>query len=179
MRYVGLLRAVNVGGKHKITMAQLRAALEALGLEYVRTYIQSGNVVFESQEAAAVLQAEIEGLIHHRFGFHTDVILRTITEFDDLLAQCPFLDHSHASTASSRVLAVAFFAKPPSPEMMAALGDYAVDGEQYQVRGRDLYLLLPRGTARSKLVARLQKLGPATVRNWNTIHKLHALAHDR
>lgn len=178
MRYVGLLRAVNVGGKHKITMAQLRAALEAVGLEYVRTYIQSGNVVFESQEAAAVLQAEIEGLIHHRFGFHTDVILRTITEFDDLIDHCPFLNPSHASTARGG-LAGAFFAKPPSPEMMAALGDYAVDGEQYQVRGRDLYLLLPRGTARSKLVARLQKLGPATVRNWNTIHKLHALAHDR
>ena len=179
MRYIGLLRAVNVGGKNTIPMADLRSALQDIELDHVRTYIQSGNMVFDSDLTEDAVQDRIEHQIQQRFGFHIDVILRTVTEFDRLIADLPFAGASEpASSASSPVgVSVAFLNEPPDPDAVAALDRYPSPGEQYRVVSRNVYLLLPNGTARSKLVAQVQKLGPrVTVRNWKTVQKLQAMA---
>ncbi len=179
MRYIGLLRAVNVGGKNTIPMADLRSALAALDLQQVQTYIQTGNIVFDSDQTEAVLRQAIEQRIEQRFGFHVDVVLRTFAEFDRLVAHCPFGVQAGLASSSSvpAGLAVAFLDGPPNPDAAATLARYASPEEQYQVVGRDVYLFLPQGTARSKLVTKVQKLGPvATLRNWKTVRKLHALA---
>ena len=174
MKYIGLLRAVNVGGKNTIPMAELRSALEDLDLHQVRTYIQSGNIVFDTDLTQNAVQQRIEEQIEQRFGLGIDVILRSADEFDQIIADCPFLVAPDASGIS-----IAFLNEPPSPDAVAALDRYVSPGEQYQVVGRNVYLLLPNGTARSKLVVHVQKLGPlGTIRNWKTVTKLQAMTID-
>lgn len=175
MRYLGLLRAVNVGGKNRITMADLRSALHDIDLDHVRTYIQSGNIVFDSDLTEVAVHQRIEHQIEQRFGFHIDVILRTANEFERIIAACPFVEAREASSSPAGV-SVAFLNEPPAPEDAAALERYASPGEQYHVIDREVYLLLLNGTARSKLVVKVQKMGPiATIRNWKTIQKLQAM----
>ena len=86
MRYIGLLRAVNVGGKKKIKMAELRDALATLDLQHVRTYIQSGNILFDPDDTEDSLHQRIEHHIEQRFGSPVEIILRTLPEFDSLVA---------------------------------------------------------------------------------------------
>lgn len=176
MRYIGLLRAVNVGGKNKIKMADLRSALHDIDLDHVRTYIQSGNIVFDSDLTEAAVQQRIEHQIEQRFGFHVDVLLRTVTEVERIITDLPFAEVS-ASASSPAGVSVAFLHERPAPDAVATFDRYVGTGEQYRVVGREVYLLLPNGTARSKLVGQVQKVGSmATVRNWKTIQKLHLLA---
>src|SRR5690625_543995 len=111
MKYIGLLRAVNVGGKNKIRMAELRDVLESMGLQQVRTYIQSGNMLFDSDAPEDALRHELEHQIAQRFGFHVDVVLRTLTEFDRLVADCPYIGASESASSlslASKGLSVAF-----------------------------------------------------------------------
>lgn len=179
MRYIGLLRAVNVGGKNKMKMAELRNALESIDLQNVQTYIQSGNIIFDSEHTQDVLQQRIEHHLEQHFGFHTDLILRTATEFDRLVADCPFIEQAEAVTSSESPagLYVALLNESPSKEAVEALARYVSADEQYRLVGRDLYLLLSGGMAQSRLAPRVQKLGTAaTLRNWKTIRKLHTLA---
>ena len=176
MRYLGLLRAVNVGGKNTINMAELRGALEAIELQHVRTYIQSGNLMFDSDQSERAVRQAIERQIAQRFGFHIDVIVKTLTAFERVITDCPFIGPTEPTTVPSG-LAVAFLSEPPDDDAVTALARYASSEEHFRVMGREVYLLLPRGLGRSKLVAQVHKLGPAaTIRNWNTVQKLHALA---
>src|SRR5215207_596940 len=90
--YVSLLRAVNVGGRRSVPMAPLRALYESLGFENVQSYVQSGNVVFESnQRAAAPLRARIEKAITGEFGIHVDVALRSAAELRKVVAANPYV----------------------------------------------------------------------------------------
>ena len=129
MRYLGLLRAVNVGGKNTIPMADLRSALQDIELGHVRTYIQSGNMVFDSALTEDAVQDRIEHQIQQRFGFHIDVILRTVTDFDRLIADLPFAGASEpASSSSSPVGSRCLLNEPPDPDAVAALDRYPRPG---------------------------------------------------
>lgn len=177
MKYIGLLRAVNVGGKNKIKMVDLRAALEAIDLQQVSTYIQSGNIIFDSDDAEDTLHQRIESHIEQRFGFHIDVILRTVSDFERMIVNCPFLQNLESTLSNPTDLYVALLNEPLNHEAVATLARYASADEQYRVVGRDIYLLLKHGMGQSKLGPQIQKLGaPATLRNWKTILKLHAMA---
>lgn len=89
-KYVALLRGINVGGHNKLKMAELRDALQPLGLQNIRTYIQSGNILFESSESEALLQQQIQETIQTTFTITSTVIIRTAEEFRSIVNNCPF-----------------------------------------------------------------------------------------
>jgi uncharacterized protein (DUF1697 family) len=180
--YIALLRGINVGGKNIIKMAELKRVFEAIGLYEVKTYIQSGNVLFKSDEGEEALRKKIEHEIEVIFGFSVAVILRTVEELEQIIDNCPFSEEEISvaeSLSESESLYVSLLAHAPSPEKIEYFKCYRSESEDFKVLGRDIFLLFHNSIRNSKLANNLQKLGvPATVRNWKTINKLAALAKD-
>lgn len=180
MVFIALLRGINVGGKNMIKMAALKAALEEAGLDAVQTYIQSGNVLFRSQQNEADLRLLIEKTIQARFGFAVPVVLRTAAELDSLIGNLPFSAEEITKVqegTDAEVLYAALLNGTPSAERVSQVLKYKSAGEQMVVAGRDVYLLFSDSIRSSKLVSHLIKLDEsATTRNWKTILKLSELA---
>jgi uncharacterized protein (DUF1697 family) len=173
---VALLRGINVGGKNAIPMGELKSALSSLGLEDIVTYIRSGNVVFRSRTGAArAIAADIERQIAETFGISLTVLLRTPAELAEIAESNPFLE---AEEDLSR-LHVVFLKTAPAASATARLDPGRSPPDEFSVCGREIYLHLPNGAARSKLTLdyferRLEV--DATARNWNTLIKLLALS---
>jgi uncharacterized protein (DUF1697 family) len=160
--FVALLRAVNVGGTGTLAMTDLKSLCEGLGLIEVRTYIQSGNIVFSSAWTEARIKAALETALLARMERRTDVLLRSATEMRAVLDRNPF-----PSVQGKRV-SVFFFDQSPKRAAFAAI---TIPGrEEMRLEGRDLYVHYPDGMGQSKL--KLSSLGIATARNINTIAKL-------
>ena len=174
--YIALLRAINVGGTKKLLMAELRAMFEAAGCTDVRTYIQSGNVVFWAEPALAARIPElIESEIATTKGFQVPVVMRTAQELDAVARGNPFL----AAGAEPAKLHVGFLAEAPSAARITELDPDRSPSDAFEVRGREVYLHFPNGTARSKLTVDYfdRTLGTTiTIRNWRTVGKLLVLA---
>jgi uncharacterized protein (DUF1697 family) len=173
---VALLRGINVGGKNRLPMRELSRMFGDAGCREVRTYIQSGNVVFE---APAKVVKRLSGVIADRIeaelGLRVPVVLRSAEELAAVLEANPFLDRA----AEEKQLHVMFLADHPAPGRVAALDPARSPPDEYAVVGRDVFLLCPNGMARSKLTnAWLDRaLGTvSTSRNWRTVKKLHAMA---
>lgn len=177
--YIALLRGINVGGKNVIKMAELKRVFEVIGLCDVQTYIQSGNVLFKSEEDEEFLREKIGYEIEANFGFSVTVILRTSAELEQLILNSPFSEKEVAEAeASSQAESqyVALLSHAPLPEKIETLHAYQNESEQYKIIGREVFLLFHYSIRNSKLANNLDKLGvSATVRNWKTINKLHAL----
>jgi uncharacterized protein (DUF1697 family) len=169
-RFVALLRGVNVGGKNALAMIELRALVESLGYADVRTFIQSGNVVFSTEEPVASL--DLERAIEARFGLAIAVVLRSAAELERVVRADPFPQAERAHVH------VGFMAKRPSAVAVAGLDHARFLPEEFVVSGEELYLHLPTGMARTKLPAYLGRAldVPTTVRNWNTVTRLLGLA---
>lgn len=172
--YVALLRGINVGGHHKVPMADLRALCETLGLTDVSTYIQSGNIVFASEATEADLTRELSEAITDRFGFEIPVVVRGAAELTTAAEAAPL---AHLDV-EEKLLHVAFLTASPSSEAVRAfdLTRYAPD--MVVVRGRDAYVAYPNGSGRSKLTLDVIERalgGPATARNWRTVQKLNEM----
>jgi len=168
---VALIRGVNVGGR-KLPMAGLRELAESLGYDDVRTYIQSGNLLFRT--AKRPRPAELEGAIEERFGLAVDVILRSPADLARIVERNPF------PRAEVSKLHVGFMAAKPAAAVLAALDGEPFLPDEFAVVGSELYLHLPGGMGRAKLpdyVVRRLKV-PTTVRNWNTVTKLVELSRD-
>ncbi|MWC29042.1 DUF1697 domain-containing protein [Paenibacillus sp. MMS18-CY102] len=178
--YIALLRGINVGGKNKIKMADLREALEGLGLSKVQTYIQSGNVLLESGEDEDTLRQRIEQEVERSFQIKLKVIIRTSGQLNAIVADCPFTMEqiAHAEAASdSESLYVTMLQEEPQAERLDKLSTYATPEEQYRVAGNNIFLLFNESIRNSKLAVQIEKLGvPTTTRNWKTINKLVQLA---
>ena len=178
--YIALLRGINVGGKNIVKMVDLRQVFEALGFCEVQTYIQSGNVLFKSNEEEEPLRKKIEHAIEVAFGFSVSVILRTVEDLGDIISNCPFsveeiLEAESKSEGES--LYVSLMLHAPTQEKIEGLKVYSSDSEKYRIEGREVFLLFRNSIRNSKLANNLQKLDvPATVRNWKTINKLFVLA---
>jgi len=171
-----LLRAVNVGGHNQIKMDALRALCESLKLCYVQTYIQSGNVVFQSSERdTAKLAAKIEDAIEKKHGFRPDVILRTAAEMREVVAHNPF---AKRSGIEPNKLAVMFLANEPETAVQDTVRKIKPEVEELHLLGRELYIYFPDGMGRSKLVPLLARAlkNTGTARNWNTVMKLLEMA---
>lgn len=172
-RWIGLLRGVNVGGHTSLSMKELRGALAERGLEGVATYLQSGNVAFDSDlPDEAAVAAELASCIADRFGTQFGVVVRTGEEIASVIAANPFADQA---AADPRLVVVAFFGEPvPS---LPAVPDDAPEG--LHLDGRHLYLWYPEGQGRSKLDRRFWGKLPATclytARNWRTVEALREL----
>ena len=166
------MRGINVGGRNKLPMGDLRVLLEQAGCRSVRTYIQSGNVVFEGDSSlAGRIASEVPLLIEARFGFAPPVILRSADELAAAVAANPF----DASDADPGHLAVGFLADRPASGAVARLDPDRSPGDRFEVVDREVYLYVPGGLARTKLTTdyfdrRLDTV--MTVRNWRTTNRL-------
>ncbi|MGG1658031.1 DUF1697 domain-containing protein [Brevibacillus sp. NRS-1366] len=178
--YIALLRGINVGGKNMIKMAELKRTFEQMGLGPVQTYIQSGNVLFASDEEEEPLRKRIEREIEASVGFSVPVILRTAEQLKVIAANCPFSEEEvekAQALSEGESLYVSLLLAEPSQERVERLSAYRSESEDYRIEGRDVYLLFRQSVRNSKLANNLQKLDvPSTVRNWKTINKLVALA---
>jgi uncharacterized protein (DUF1697 family) len=172
-RYAALLRGINVGGK-KVPMGELRAALEGLGHDGVRTYLQSGQAVFTpSGGDEDSLAAEITTAIERHFGFRVDVLVRDHAYLKAVAEACPF----PAAELEGRQLHVTYFSDPVDAARFAEIDQAAYLPEEFRLGDREAYLYVPDGLGRSKLAGylakpRLTKGLIATTRNWNTVLKL-------
>lgn len=172
--YAALLRGINVGGSRKVPMAELRTLLTGLGLDGVRTHLQSGQAVFAAGRGDEdSLAAEITAAIEAHFGFPVDVIVRDHAYLEAVVDDCPF----PADTLEGRQLHVTFLSAPADPARYAGIDPAAYLPEEFRLGDRAVYLYAPDGLGRSKLAEalsrpRLTKGLIATSRNWNTVVKL-------
>ncbi|MFJ8517583.1 DUF1697 domain-containing protein [Lysinibacillus xylanilyticus] len=180
--YIAFLRGINVGGHNKIIMAELRSSLEQLGLHNVKTYIQSGNILFESNEAEELLQTRIHDKIKEDFGVSSVVVIRTAEELQQIVSQSPFSDQLISEALQSckgECLHVALLPSAPSKVNSDKFLSYANERELSVIDGRDVYLLFYDSIRNSKLGNNLIKLEvPATVRNWKTLMKLSSMVEE-
>jgi uncharacterized protein (DUF1697 family) len=173
--YLALLRGINVGGKNKLLMHDLSQMFSDLGCEDVRTFIQSGNVIFRASPALSVrIPGLIAAQIAKTFGYRTPVVLRTAEQLGDVIRNNPLLEPG----AAEETLHVLFLADLPSPDLVGKLDPHRSTPDAFIVRGREVYLHLPNGVARSKLTNDYfdSKLATtSTGRNWRTVTKLFEL----
>lgn len=173
--HVALLRGINVGGKNRLPMKELRELFEQEGTTAVRTYIQSGNVVFETRaERIPTLPERISEAIAAAHGLVVPIVLRSAKELAEIAESNSFL----AEGVDPQHLHVAFLSRNPDPERAATLDPDRSPPDRFVLRGRELYLACPNGLARTKLTNAYldSRLGiTSTVRNWRTVGKLLAL----
>jgi uncharacterized protein (DUF1697 family) len=167
--FAALLRGINVGGKSRVPMAELRSALSSLGFEDVVTYIQSGNVVFRSPRGnAKEVATRIEKEVAKRFGVNAAVLIRTPPELAEIADANPFLSAESDLTK----LHVVFLDGRPGARAAAQLDPARSPPDEFRLSGREIYLHLPNGFGRSKLTIDYfeRRLGAtATARNWKTL----------
>ena len=175
--FIGLLRGINVGGRNKLAMQDLRSICESLGWKKVRTYIQSGNVVFETPRAKPGRLAEqLADALEEHMSVRLAVLVRTAVEFEAVVENNAFarrrtLDPSH--------VVVVFLERTPSRASRDALLASVKGREELHFHRRELYVYYRDGIARSKLTnAVIERTldTAATARNLNTACKLAALA---
>ena len=171
--YVALLRGVNLGPYKRMKMEKLRESFNGMGLEQVQTYIQSGNVVFQASKGSpAALCRKIEARILSDFGFPAPVIIRTREELSRAIENNPFLTKHGTDPAK---LHLTFLAEAPEPAALAELKGLTKSPDESVCLGREIFLHLPNGMAKSSLMnnpleRRLLKL--STTRNWKTVSQL-------
>jgi uncharacterized protein (DUF1697 family) len=174
--HIALLRAVNVTGRNRVAMAELRALFSRLGFGDAQTLLQSGNVLFRGgARSAAVLERVFEAETEKRLGVETDYFVRTAAEWRKMVADNPF--PAEAKRDPGRLVAVCLKEAPGTANVKALQA--AITGrEVVRAKGREAYIVYPDGQGRSRLTNALieKHLGTrGTARNWNTVLKLAAL----
>ncbi len=174
--YLSMLRGINVSGQKKILMADLKTLCESLAMRQVKTYIQSGNVIFDTDEEDPDLwRQRIETAIRERYGFEVTVIMRTAAALARVLASNPLLKTSGEDT---KKLYVTFLAEEPERSRADALDPAPYLPEEFVLSGKEICLSCPHGYGDSKLSNNFfeQKLRVrGTTRNWRTVQELHRL----
>ncbi len=172
-----MLRGVNVGKHYRITMDVLRAIYESLGLEDVRTYVQSGNVIFRSKEKnAAKLAKNIQERIQKSLNFRPAIVVRTAEDMRAVVTANPFAGREDIEPGK---LLVTFLADNPAARAEKNLSDLEGYPEELRLLGRELYIYFPDGAGKSKLPwAQIEKLVgvTGTARNWNSVTKMLEIA---
>lgn len=169
-RYVALLRGINVGGRTRVAMDDLRRLFADLGYGDVTTYIQSGNVLFDADGPAAPVAAAIEEGIASELGLSVTVVLRSAAELDAVVDANPFAGR----VPDPSKLHVTFLAAEPAGTVEVPPGV----ADELAVAGREVYLHCPGGYGRTKLDNGFFERGlgvPATTRTWTTVRKLRDL----
>ena len=169
--YVALLRAVNVGGHAKISMESLRSVFSRLGFGEVRTVIQSGNVVFTSDEPPEV--DEIERAIERRSGLAVAVLLRTSREFREVCSTVPF------DAVEPDSVHIGFLRDRVERDLLESIDAARFAPERAVALGREVYFSLPEGMGRAKLPQAVERklARPMTIRNRSSVDRLNALLH--
>jgi uncharacterized protein (DUF1697 family) len=166
--YIALLRAVNVGGTGRLPMSDLQAICREAGFTNVKTYIASGNVVFQSAATAKAVQAELEARLLAYAGKAVAVAVRTAPEMTAVIESNPF-----PTAAADRAVVIFLDKAPPANALETAIG---VRDEEMRLGVREIYVHYPAGIGTSKLKIPAARNG--TARNLNTIRRLVKMAAD-
>lgn len=169
--HIALLRGINVGGRNKVPMAELRDLLTRRGFMDVRTYIQSGNVILRSDGREDEIVERVHTAILERFDLEVPVIVRTTRDFETVAASHPL----SAVVDDPRFLMVAFLDREPGEPVQSRLDASEFAPDRFEGTGREIYLAYPNGSGRSKLSHTLleRRLGvTVTARNWKTVRAL-------
>ena len=168
--YICILRGINVSGQKLLKMEELRKEFENLGFTNVKSYIQSGNVVFRSAWSTEKLVTSIKNMISDRFGYQVPVIIRTPLELEGLLKKNPFLK----ANADFSKLHVTFLSEVPEADKIKELSGQSFE-DDFEIKGNEIFLHCPNGYGRTRLTNTFfeSKLKiTATTRNWKTVLKL-------
>lgn len=168
MKYVAFLRAVNVGGNAIIKMADLKRMFESAGLENVQTYIQSGNVIFESEENIDILEKRIESQLEGAAGYKIHFFVRTLRELQSIVSKSPF------RAKASEMAYVAFLNQTPDRKSQQALLALKNEADDFAIKGREVYHLRhdrEKSVLAKTSIEKILKL-PATTRNMTTLQKM-------
>jgi len=172
---IALLRGINVGGKNVLPIKELVGIFRAMGCDKIQTYIQSGNVVFTSDEKWGVQEAEgIRKAVFDAKGFSPHVLILDKAAWRAAIGNNPF------PTTDGKALHGFFLDSKPERPDLERLVELRKETERFTLAGNVFYLFAPEGVGRSKLAAAAEaSLGvPATARNWNTVMKLAAMLED-
>ena len=164
--WIALLRGINIGGHHKVSMKRLTELMEARGFANVRTYIQSGNIVLDS---AAKAGSELADLIDNEFGFRPAVLVLSATEFRRALDKNPY------DVDAGKTVHFFFCDRVPKNVDYELMDSLRAASERYLLIGKVFYLYAPDGVGRSDLATKIGKAFPGvtmTARNLNTVRKL-------
>jgi uncharacterized protein (DUF1697 family) len=171
--YIALLRGINVSGHRMIKMEELKNVLNELNFTNIRTYIQSGNIIFESEKTdPAELAKMIAEKISENFRFEVPVVIRTLADMEKISNNNPFLGERNEPIDK---LHVTFFPEEPEKEHLKKIEGLLFLPDEFIVSGREVYLFCPNGYGRTKLTNQFfeNKLKlTATTRNWKTIETL-------
>jgi uncharacterized protein (DUF1697 family) len=176
--YISMLRGINILGRKRVEMSRLREMLEGMGFGQVRTYINSGNVVFKTgKSATSALSKKIEERMMAEFGFSALVITRTASELERAIEGNPFVRESRSDP--SRVF-IGFLTQAPKADAVERLQARAAKAEQAHCCSKEIYVYYVEGMGRAKLLTHgvLERVlaVSVTMRNWNTVSKLHEMA---
>ncbi len=182
MRYLVLLRGINVGPSGRIRMDALKELLTHAGFSRVATYIQSGNVLLESALPEDAVRTAIEHTLLDEAGIATLAIVRTMEEIDTTILRCPFSEEERLAAQSENKegesMYLCLLPQTPDERSLEALRGVSSGMDAFAVYDRTIYLLLRQSIRTSKLAIQLQKRFPEmTTRNWNTMAKLRELLH--
>ncbi|MCF7567171.1 DUF1697 domain-containing protein [Sabulilitoribacter arenilitoris] len=172
--YIALLKGINVGGHKKVPMAELRELLTKSGFKNVKTYIQSGNVVFQSSETNLQnLENNIQKSIFDKFGFEVYVMVRTRADLQRIFNDSPFSEEKKVKSYFSMLH------KTPESELVKAASEKIYDGEEYYIINDCIYFYCEKGYGKAKFnmnffERKLKTIG--TARNYNTMVKLLSLS---
>ena len=175
--WIVLFRGVNVGGKNRLPMKELLVLLENMGAEKVRTYIQSGNAVFQSAEKNPLqLSKRLSAEIKARLGIEPQFLLLGLEAINTAIAKNPFPE----AEAEPSSLHLGFLAATPKNPDLEKLNSLKKSSESFHLGNKVFYLHAPEGVGKSKLAASTEKLlgVPMTDRNWRTVCKLRELAKE-
>ncbi len=177
MKYIALLRGINVGNKNRIKMADLITIFESMGFENIKTYLQSGNVIFKFYPSnTAKIRNEIENKLINTFEYPVSVIIRTLDELENVINSNPFIKEENIGIDK---LHVTFLREIPDKDDVSNLNMNKSANEEFKIIDREIYLYLPNGYGRTKLNNNIfeKKLKTtATTRNWKTTTKLLELS---
>jgi uncharacterized protein (DUF1697 family) len=177
--YIALLRGINVGGRHKLPMAALRTICADMGLDRVETYIQSGNLVFEGEDGAAIIASQLGTAIKQAFDYDIPVQVWSCEDWAVMVGANPFADEKNIEPKN---LHATFLDGVPDTDAARQALEAVNTSERFLIVGRAVYLFCPQGYGRAKLTNGVieKKLGlSATTRNWRTVGILNDLARQR
>ncbi len=171
-KYITLLRGINVAGKNKIKMAELIIHLQTLGHQNLQTYIQSGNIIFSSDENnTKILSEQIHHLILTQYGYDISVITIPSLEYEQCIAQNPFIENQNDPNYLKK-LNLTFLSKPLTEKEIDKIGEVITDTEIIEFTDNTIYQWYPHNFCSSKLANTISKIPTGTTRNWNTIQKI-------
>jgi uncharacterized protein (DUF1697 family) len=184
-KYISILRGINVGGNRKVPMADLKVAYQTADFQNVQTYIQSGNVVFDSEETnKRIIEAKIQEIIAETFGFNDiPVIVRSSEEWAESIANNPFLKEENVDIER---LHLTCLKELPSPELLEKIKTFQYlqvrqahcEPDRYEIIGKDVFIFCAAGYGKTKLTNSFfeSKLKvQATTRNWKTVMQLNEM----